>query len=186
MNNNDEPDKSQWYDKTKQYWENSESSIKGVLGGNDQVHDSDVKTSCELIEGLIAKNIITPLRVLDCGAGIGRVTTNVLQNYFEEIDIMEQDEKFIDHCKTIFKDNKKVKNIYKSSLQDFIFKVKCYMDSMVCRKYKRWGLSFIPNKMQAKLRQQRYDNSKRRIRRIKIKIKILLTMKQMSKKKKIF
>ncbi len=92
MNNNNEPDKCEWYDKTKQYWENSESSIKGVLGGNDQVHDSDVKTSCELLEGLISKNLITPFRVLDCGAGIGRVTTHVLQNYFEEIDIMELDE----------------------------------------------------------------------------------------------
>jgi protein N-terminal methyltransferase len=121
---NYEPDKNEWYDKTKNHWENTESSIKGVLGGNDQVHDSDVKTSNELLEGLIKNNIITPIKVLDCGAGIGRVTTNVLQNHFQEIDIMEQDDKYISYCQENFKNNPKIKNIYKSSLQDFTFPTK--------------------------------------------------------------
>jgi protein N-terminal methyltransferase len=121
---NEEPSKTEWYDKTKQHWENTESSIKGVLGGNDQVHDTDVKTSNELLTGLISHNMITPFRALDCGAGIGRVTNHVLLNHFQEIDIMEQDEKYVNHCKESFKDNAKIKKIYKSSLQDFVFEHK--------------------------------------------------------------
>jgi protein N-terminal methyltransferase len=121
---NHEPNKSEWYDKTKQHWENSESTIKGVLGGNEQVHETDVKTSNELLEGLIQNNMITPNKVLDCGAGIGRVTNNVLQNHFQEIDIMEQDDKYISYCQDYFKENLKIKNIYKSSLQEFNFTIK--------------------------------------------------------------
>jgi protein N-terminal methyltransferase len=114
-------DKSEWYYKTKEHWENSDSTIKGVLGGNEDVHITDVKTSCELLEGLIKTNKISSLRVIDCGAGIGRVTSSVLLNYFQECDILEQDEKYIEFCKNEFKDNPKVSNIYRSSLQDFKF-----------------------------------------------------------------
>lgn len=120
-NENDELNRDQWYSKTKEHWQQSESSIKGVLGGNDQVHSSDVKTSCELLEGLIRVHKIITKKVIDCGAGIGRVTSSVLTKYFDECDIMEQDEKFVDHCRKSFSDEPKVKDIFKSSLQDFEF-----------------------------------------------------------------
>jgi protein N-terminal methyltransferase len=120
-NENDELKKDQWYSKAKEHWEQSESSIKGVLGGNDQVHNSDVKSSCELLDGLIRVHKIKTGRVIDCGAGIGRVTSSVLLNYFEECDIMEQDEKFVEFCKSKFSAEPKVKDIYQSSLQDFNF-----------------------------------------------------------------
>lgn len=120
-NENDELNKDQWYSKTKEHWQQSESSIKGVLGGNDQVHSSDVKTSCELLEGLIRVHKIITKKVIDCGAGIGRVTSSVLTKYFDECDILEQDEKFVDHCRTSFSDEPKVKDIFKNSLQDFEF-----------------------------------------------------------------
>ena len=56
---NPDLNKDEWYSKTKEHWENCESTIKGVLGGNDQVHLIDVKASSELIEGLIfSKKII--------------------------------------------------------------------------------------------------------------------------------
>jgi protein N-terminal methyltransferase len=120
-NENEELNKEQWYSKTKEHWQHSESSIKGVLGGNDQVHNSDVKTSCELLDGLIKVHKINTKKVLDCGAGIGRVTSSVLTKYFDECDIMEQDEKFVDNCRTNFSNEPKIKDIYQSSLQDFVF-----------------------------------------------------------------
>lgn len=113
--------KDEWYNKTKEYWEKSDPSVKGVLGGNDEVHSADVKTSCELLEGLIKTHKIEPFRVLDCGAGIGRVTSSVLINYFQECDIMEQNDKFIQTCKINFSIEPKVKEIYQSSLQNFEF-----------------------------------------------------------------
>jgi protein N-terminal methyltransferase len=124
MDNFDDIDKTDWYEKTKDHWANSESTIKGVLGGNDQVHEIDVSASKDFLDKLIKKKLIIPGSVLDCGAGIGRVTNSVLQYYFSECDILEQDEKFVAFCKEAFKNNPKVKNIYKSSLQDFIFQRK--------------------------------------------------------------
>jgi protein N-terminal methyltransferase len=116
--------KDEWYQNTKDHWENIEPSINGMLGGNEEVNESDVKTSCEFLEGLIKTKKINPKKVLDCGAGIGRVTTYVLQNYFEEIDIMEQEQKYVDYCIQNFKENTKIKNIYQSGLQEFKFESK--------------------------------------------------------------
>lgn len=122
--NSDPINKEQWYDKTKEYWKSSENTVQGVLCGNDNVHASDVKTSCELLEGFIKTGKLIPKRVIDCGAGIGRVTSDVLIKYFEECDIVEQDEKFVETCKNNFKDEPKVKDIYQHSLQNFEFKKK--------------------------------------------------------------
>jgi protein N-terminal methyltransferase len=113
--------KNKWYFKTKTHWANSESTIKGMLGGYEEVHGSDVKTSCELLEGLIKLNKIKTSSVIDCGAGIGRVTKSILVNYFKKIDIMEQDEKFVQTCRESFKDDPLIGNIYQNSLQDFKF-----------------------------------------------------------------
>ncbi len=119
---NDQPEnKELWYSKTKEFWEKSEPSISGILEGNDIVHNSDVKTSCELIEGLILTNKLNPGVVLDCGAGIGRVTSSVLANYFEKVDLMEQDEKFVEKCRENFKGNNKIRHIFQNSFQNFSF-----------------------------------------------------------------
>lgn len=37
---------------------------------------------------------------MDCGAGIGRVTKNLLINHFESVDLLEQNPKFIETAKT--------------------------------------------------------------------------------------
>ena len=114
-------DKADWYNKAKDHWAKSESTLTGILGGEDQVHSIDVKTSCELLEGLIQTGKVVTKRVIDCGAGIGRVTSNVLANYFSECDIMERDEKFVEFCKEAFKNRENVKNIYQSSFENFNF-----------------------------------------------------------------
>jgi protein N-terminal methyltransferase len=119
-----EEEKTNWYEKSRDYWANSETSIKGVLGGNEQVHSIDVKTSCELIEGLIGTKKLTAGRVIDCGAGIGRVTSDVLVNYFSECDLMEQDIKYVEFAKEKFNKQTKVKSIFLSSFQDFEFESK--------------------------------------------------------------
>ena len=111
---NPDLNKDEWYSKTKEHWENCESTIKGVLGGNDQVHLIDVKASSELIEGLIFSKKINTKRVLDVGAGIGRVTENVLVNYFEECDLVEQDEKYVEESRKLLGGNPRVKNIYRN------------------------------------------------------------------------
>lgn len=113
--------KEQMYKKSKEFWSKSESSFSGVLNGNESIHTSDVKTSSELLKGLIKTKKLYPGNVLDCGAGIGRVTSSVLVNFFNECDLLEQDEKFVHYCKENFSNNPKIKNIFQSSLQEFSF-----------------------------------------------------------------
>lgn len=40
---------------------------------------------------------------LDCGAGIGRITKNLLLNYFKHVDLVEQNSKFVEVAKTCLK-----------------------------------------------------------------------------------
>ena len=120
MNSNNK----KWYKKRKDYWKSKDASLNSVLGGFEESHLPDVKCSNELLNGLILSKQLKPGIVIDCGAGIGRVTEYVLSNFFEEIDLLEKDEKYIEKCKLKFYDNKKVKDIYMSSLESFKFKKK--------------------------------------------------------------
>jgi protein N-terminal methyltransferase len=40
---------------------------------------------------------------LDCGAGIGRITGNLLTKYFETVDLVEQNPKFLEQAKLYLK-----------------------------------------------------------------------------------
>ena len=62
-----------------------------MLGGFGHVHDPDIKTSIELLRAY--KNHISGFnRVIDMGAGIGRVTKALLIPRFKEVDILEPSE----------------------------------------------------------------------------------------------
>jgi len=116
--------KDQRYEKTKDYWENCDNTIEDMLGGNPQVNEIDIKTSSELLEGLIKSGKLNSGRVIDCGAGIGRITNSVLQNYFSEVDLVEMNRNFVEFGKQFFRENKKVKDFYCSALQEFRFEKK--------------------------------------------------------------
>lgn len=112
------------YEKSAEYWEQRESTVSDMLGGNPEVNDIDIKISKELIEDLNRNKLLKLNSVLDVGAGIGRVTSNVLQYYFNSIDLVERNKKFCDTAIRIFKNNQNVRKIYCSSLQKFKFERK--------------------------------------------------------------
>lgn len=58
-------------------------------------------------------------RALDCGAGIGRVTKNLLMNEFEIVDLCEQDEKFCNKARENLQMSGKLGEIFNVGLQDF-------------------------------------------------------------------
>ena len=107
----EEKPKEDWYKKREEHWASKEATLLSVLGGFENSHLPDVKCSCELLNGLILSKQLNPGTSLDCGAGIGRVTENVLCNFFKEIDLVEKDKKFIEKCKIKFKGNDKNKKI---------------------------------------------------------------------------
>lgn len=118
---NDETEHDIRYEKAKQYWENRNSTIEDMLGGFPEVNDIDVKVSKKLLEDLIKSKKLDTHSVIDCGAGIGRVTDKVLQHYFNECDLVEMNPKFTNYAKDYFKNNLKIKNVFCSPIQNFIF-----------------------------------------------------------------
>ncbi|BGP13724.1 hypothetical protein JCM10213_009061 [Rhodosporidiobolus nylandii] len=102
------------------YWANTEASVDGVLGGFGEgtpVPRLDATSSRLLILSLLAQlSTITPphlpspapgtsprpsrpFRALDCGAGIGRVTSTVLLPLFDTVDLVEPVPSFVERAK---------------------------------------------------------------------------------------
>lgn len=87
--------KDAWYSMTKKYWEDTDSSSKGMLGGYTHVNNTDIITSREILSDLIKKKFFVPKNVIEYGAGIGRVSENLLVEYFNDIVVLEQNENFL-------------------------------------------------------------------------------------------
>lgn len=58
-------------------------------------------------------------RALDCGAGIGRVSKNLLMNEFAKVDLVEQDENFCKKAHESLESSGHLGEIYNVGLQDF-------------------------------------------------------------------
>lgn len=100
------------YEKSKDYWSNVPASVNGMLGGFSCVTVMDINDSKLFLKKLFQmENGPSRGRVLDCGAGIGRITENLLRKHFEHVDLLEQDEKFLEKAKLKFHETN-VENYY--------------------------------------------------------------------------
>ncbi|KAJ2808361.1 hypothetical protein H4R20_000910 [Coemansia guatemalensis] len=87
-----------WYEDADKYWKTVPSSIDGMLGGLEVVHRPDVRDSLKFI-AKIRSNTSAPVGsayACDCGSGIGRVTKHVLLDQFDKVDLVEQNDKFLE------------------------------------------------------------------------------------------
>lgn len=87
-------------------------------------------------------------RALDCGAGIGRITKNLLIRFFDHVDIVEQDCKFVEQAKKSFLESDKplpfghvVDNFYCEGLQTFKPAEKYYDVIWI-----QWVLNYLTDK----------------------------------------
>ena len=87
---------SNWYDVSKDFWAKQEASDSGMLAGYTRVSGADIYSSRDLIEKYQKKNKMGKKRAADCGAGVGRVTYLCLSDYFEETDLIDPIESFLD------------------------------------------------------------------------------------------
>jgi protein N-terminal methyltransferase len=81
-----------------------EASDSGMLDGFEATSPSDVAASREFIqqfvEGLKDYNLkIKTERCIDVGAGIGRISKLLLAQVFNKVDLLEQNQQFIDKAK---------------------------------------------------------------------------------------
>ena len=87
-----------WYEKGEGYWRSVEADENGMLGGLTELKGPDEKDSQEVLKQLTAKDGKYKVNVgccCDLGAGIGRVTQNVLLHFFENVDLIEQSPVFV-------------------------------------------------------------------------------------------
>ncbi|XP_004932113.3 N-terminal Xaa-Pro-Lys N-methyltransferase 1 [Bombyx mori] len=110
-----------FYKKAAIYWANVPATIDGVLGGFGNFSDIDIDGSRAFLNKVLSSaNPPATKLALDCGAGIGRVTKHLLIHYFEKIDLVEPDLKFITEAKiNIGDDVTKLGTLYQTGLQNF-------------------------------------------------------------------
>ncbi|EFJ37080.1 hypothetical protein SELMODRAFT_140975 [Selaginella moellendorffii] len=98
------PKRKEWYQKGISYWEGVDPTVDGVLGGFGKVSNRDVIDSNAFLTELLKERIL-PTKVnrklvaLDCGAGVGRITENLLLRHFHEVDLVEPVRHFLDAAK---------------------------------------------------------------------------------------
>lgn len=105
----------EFYGKAQKYWSEIPATVNGMLGGLGHISAIDVTGSTQFL-----RELKVPGRqyALDCGAGIGRVSKNLLMPLFAKVDLVEQDEHFAktakDYCK-----GEQLGKIYNMGLQKF-------------------------------------------------------------------
>lgn len=138
-------DRGSWYGHAADYWKNIPATVNGMLGGYAHISTTDITHSKRFLERFLelpdkleekspkqrrinptdaVENSLTlkikPSVALDCGAGIGRVTKNLLLPLFETVDIVEQNPDFVEEAKDFLAEKKdRVGHFYCQGLQDF-------------------------------------------------------------------
>ena len=73
--------KQEWYQVGKKFWEESEPTVDGMLGGYGHTSGLDIEWSKGVLDRYIGEGLETD-RCIDCGAGIGRITKDLLVERF--------------------------------------------------------------------------------------------------------
>merc|ERR1712226_1418138 len=80
--------KENYYEKAKDYWNEQDASLNGVTGGYGEFHQAEAEYSLKVFNNY--KDRLPGLkRTFEVAAGIGRVTKFMLNDHFEEIDILD-------------------------------------------------------------------------------------------------
>jgi len=90
--------KAKFYQDALSYWSSVEPTVDGMLGGFAHITKTDVRGSTAFLKTLMNTLQMGRSRALDCGAGIGRVTKNLLLPLFDTVDMLEVNQKFLDEA----------------------------------------------------------------------------------------
>jgi protein N-terminal methyltransferase len=109
-----------YYENAKNYWSKIPNTVDGMLGGFGNISFTDIRGSSQFLQQLF-KTKPSPGRsmALDCGAGIGRVSKNLLMQFFEKVDLVEQDEKFCATARQTLESSGKLGQVFNVGLQNF-------------------------------------------------------------------
>ncbi|OAQ95885.1 hypothetical protein LLEC1_02887 [Akanthomyces lecanii] len=108
----------------RKYWENAEASTDGMLGGipafqaYSHISRTDILGSRSFLAKLnigVKSGRSTVKSAVDAGAGIGRITKDLLLSVAEEVDVVEPIARFTEPLKG----TKGVRNIFNVGLEDW-------------------------------------------------------------------
>lgn len=97
----DPSEKDQFYTVAKNYWDKIPPTIDGMLGGFGHISSVDIQGSCKFMKSLLTtkKRPVGHHRALDCGAGIGRVSKYLLLHLFDYVDLVDQNQAYLEESK---------------------------------------------------------------------------------------
>jgi protein N-terminal methyltransferase len=110
--------RQQWYTKGADYWASVAATDDGVLGGFGHVSPIDMRDSRAFLLSL-------PFRqrgaVIDCGAGIGRISKGLLMPLFDNVDLIEQEPKYVEEARRLLPhaEYPKMREFIVAGLQDW-------------------------------------------------------------------
>ena len=84
-----------WYAKGIEYWDAIDADVDGVLGGFGHVSAADARDNARVLRDVYGATLEArrasgeKATALDCGAGVGRVTSSFLIEHFDEVDLVE-------------------------------------------------------------------------------------------------
>uniref|UniRef100_A0A182M1H5 Alpha N-terminal protein methyltransferase 1 n=1 Tax=Anopheles culicifacies TaxID=139723 RepID=A0A182M1H5_9DIPT len=115
-------DSNSYYNNAKKYWSNVSPTVDGMLGGFGSISFIDIRGSEQFLKHLYKqKPAPGRKRALDCGAGIGRISKNLLLPLFDHVDLVEQDEQFCQTARTELADyGSKLGTVFNEGLQNFV------------------------------------------------------------------
>ena len=123
-------DREQFYKNAKDYWETQPATVNGMLGGFEILSKSDCEHSLKVIE-THQKTRQKPQEnntniALDVGAGIGRITKNVLTKKYDHVDMLEFDQKNLTEAENYLGPEKDSRTTsFCVAMHDFKFQKKC-------------------------------------------------------------
>jgi len=116
-----------WYGIAEKWWcDNCPPTVNGVLGGYGDLDACDVKESSEFLRKarLVlekAGHAVKCELALDGGAGIGRVTKNLLSRFFDKVDLLEGNQRLLDTAPEFVGERRShLADMICSTMQDFV------------------------------------------------------------------
>lgn len=100
--------------KATEYWDAVDATLDGVLGGYAEVAAPDADTSLAFAGAVLGGEVG---RALDCGAGIGRVSRDVLTKLARNVDLVELIPKYVEQARLELKDEPRMGEFIVASLQ---------------------------------------------------------------------
>lgn len=100
------------------FWRKQEKSNAGMLDGFTYTHDTDITFSRAILDRQVKGHNLGNQHCAEFGAGIGRITKNLLIEYFQEIDLIDPVKEFLDFAQKDFGDRVKL-NLYPIGAQEW-------------------------------------------------------------------